>query len=82
MKSLGIVRRIDSFGRLVLPAEIRKLMEIGEKDPVEFYMDGQNLVVKKYNPCCIFCSSSDNVSLFKGKVICAACRAGIVENKE
>ena len=73
MKSTGIVRRIDQWGRIVLPAELRRTLEIEEKDTMEIFVDGSSIVLKKYAPACIFCDSSRDVSQFKGKSVCARC---------
>ena len=73
MKSTGIVRRIDQLGRIVLPAELRRTLEIEEKDTMEIFVDGSSIVLKKYAPACIFCDSGRSVSLFKGKSVCARC---------
>lgn len=73
MKSTGIVRRIDQLGRIVLPAELRRTLEIDEKDTMEIFVDGSSIVLKKYAPACIFCDSGRDVSQFKGKNICARC---------
>ena len=73
MKSTGIVRRIDELGRIVLPAELRKTLDITVKDPLEIYVEGDCITLKKYAPACIFCGESNNVRVFKGKNICARC---------
>lgn len=73
MKSTGIVRPIDSLGRIVLPKEIRNVFDIGPKDPLEIYIDTDKIILKKYAPSCIFCEDSDNVAYYKGKLICSAC---------
>ena len=65
MKSTGIVRRIDEMGRIVLPAELRRTMDIGERETMEIFTDGPSIVLKKYTPACIFCDSGRSVSLFK-----------------
>ena len=54
MKSTGVVRKVDELGRVVLPAEVRKCLEINEKDPLEFFVDGDRIILKKYQPGCIF----------------------------
>ena len=54
MKSTGIVRRIDELGRFVLPIEIRENLDIGPKDPLEIYVEGSRIILKKFQPCCIF----------------------------
>ena len=70
MKSTGIVRPIDSLGRIVLPKEIRKVFDIGPKDPLEIYIDTDKIILKKYAPSCIFCEDSDDVTYYKGKLVC------------
>ena len=57
MKSTGIVRKVDELGRIVLPVELRRTMDIAEKDPLEIYVDGNSIVLRKYRPSCIFCDS-------------------------
>ena len=73
MKSLGIVRRVDELGRIVLPIELRRTLNIGEKDSLEIYVDGSSIMLKKYQPACIFCDGSKDITLFKGKNVCARC---------
>lgn len=73
MKSTGVVRKVDELGRIVLPAEIRQCLEIQVKDPLEFFVDGERIILKKYQPGCIFCGSMENVTTFEGKNLCAAC---------
>ena len=70
MKSTGITRQVDELGRFVLPIEIRRMMGIKEKDALEIYVDGSSVILKKYNPSCIFCDNTRNVTNFKGKNIC------------
>ncbi len=77
MKSTGIVRKIDELGRIVLPIELRRTLDIGEKDQVEIYVEQDTVVLKKYKTTCVFCNSSENVVDFKGKNICADCIAQI-----
>jgi transcriptional pleiotropic regulator of transition state genes len=77
MKSTGIVRPIDPLGRLVIPAEIRKTMEWPEKTPMEIYTEGDSVIIKKYQPACIFCGSLDDVHEFKGKKVCGKCASEI-----
>ena len=67
MKATGIVRRIDELGRVVLPIELRRNLEIAEKDPVEIFVDEDMIVLKKYTPSCVFCSNTKNVIKFKDK---------------
>lgn len=73
MKSTGIVRRIDSLGRIVLPIELRRIMDLDIKDPVEIFVDDEHIILKKYQPTCIFCNSGDNVATYRDKKICREC---------
>jgi len=81
MKSLGIVRKIDELGRIVLPIEIRKRLGIGPKDPVEIFVEKDRVVLKKYEPTCIFCGDSDNVIIYKDKRICKSCIEDLKTNQ-
>lgn len=73
MKSTGIVRRIDDLGRIVLPIELRRTLDIGERETMEIFVEGSSVVLKKYRPTCIFCDSAKDISIFKGKNICPKC---------
>lgn len=73
MKSTGIVRKIDELGRVVLPIELRRMLEISDKDSLEIYMDGSTILLKKYCPACIFCGEAANVVPFRGKNVCPTC---------
>lgn len=75
MKSTGIVRRVDELGRVVIPKELRKKFDIKEKDGMEIYVEDDRIIMKKYEPSCIFCESADNIFKFKGKNICQNCNA-------
>jgi len=73
LKSTGIVRKVDELGRVVIPIELRRTLGIGEKDALEIYVDGERIMLKKYEPACIFCGNADNVIYFKGKNVCREC---------
>jgi len=73
MKSTGIVRRIDELGRIVLPAEMRRIFNINEKDAVEIFTKDDMIVLKKYDAVCIFCGSSTDLKSFKEKNVCPKC---------
>ena len=73
MKATGIVRKVDELGRIVLPMELRRTMNIIEKDPIEVYVDSDTIILKKYEPSCIFCGEAKNVTEYKGKNICDDC---------
>ena len=73
MKSTGIIRKVDDLGRIVLPIEMRRTLDIAEKDALEIYVEGASVILKKYKPSCIFCDTSKDVSEFKGKNVCPKC---------
>ena len=73
MKSIGIVRKVDELGRVVIPIELRRTLDIEEKDALEIYMDGDRIVLRKYEPSCVFCGEADEVVNFKGKNVCKHC---------
>lgn len=77
MKSTGIVRKVDELGRVVIPIELRRTLDIAEKDALEIFVDGEMIVLKKYAPACIFCGQAKDVTQFKGKNICPDCIAQI-----
>lgn len=77
MKSTGIVRKIDDLGRMVIPIELRKTMNINKKDPMEIFVDGDEIILSKYEPACIFCGSMDETFEFEGRTICSICQGKI-----
>lgn len=74
MKATGIVRKIDELGRVVLPIELRRTFDINVKDPIEIFVDDDAIILRKYEPSCIFCGSKKDVTEFKDKNVCAKCR--------
>ena len=73
MKSTGIVRKVDELGRIVLAIEMRRTLDIGEKDALEIYVEGSSVILKKYKPSCVFCDATKDITVFKGKNICPKC---------
>lgn len=71
MKATGIVRKVVELGRVVLPIELRRNLDINEKDALEIYVDEDKIILKKYEPACIFCNQSVDTVVYKGKNICA-----------
>ncbi len=74
LRSTGIVRKLDELGRIVLPVELRKRMELSARDSIEIFVEDDKIVLKKYMPCCVFCGNAENVSYFKNKLVCSECR--------
>jgi transcriptional pleiotropic regulator of transition state genes len=73
MKSTGIVRKVDELGRVVIPIELRRTLGIDEKDALEIYVDQEKIILKKYQPACIFCGNAENIINFRGKNVCQEC---------
>lgn len=73
MKSTGIVRNIDELGRVVVPKEIRTTLGIANSDPVEFFVEEDKIVLRKYRPVCHFCGAVEEIVDFKNKKVCASC---------
>ena len=75
MKATGIVRKVDELGRIVIPIELRNKLDIAIKDPIEIFVEGSSIILKKYEPNCIFCGNSKELSSYKDKLICSKCLA-------
>lgn len=73
MKSTGIVRKVDELGRIVLPIELRRILGIEAKDRIEIFVDGESIILRKYQPACIFCDNAKDIINYKGKNICPDC---------
>jgi transcriptional pleiotropic regulator of transition state genes len=70
----GIARKIDDLGRIVIPAETRRLFNIREGDQLSISIDGTSIVLRKLDDTCTFCGSTEHVATFKGKGVCTSCR--------
>ena len=79
MKSTGIVRKIDKLGRIVLPKELRHILNINQKDPIEIFLEDNHVILKKYEPACWFCNNTDNAAQYKGYNICGGCLKSLKE---
>ena len=73
VKSTGIIRKVDDLGRIVLPIELRRTLDIAERDELEIFMENDRIVLQKYEPACIFCESSRSLIVYRGKNICQDC---------
>ena len=81
MKSTGIIRKVDELGRVVIPIEIRNKFDIVEKDTIEIYVDGSSIILKKFEPNCIFCGNTKDLIPYKDKLICPKCAKQISDLK-
>ena len=73
MKSTGIIRKVDDLGRIVLPIELRRMLDIAERDELEIFMEGDRIVLQKYESSCIFCGSSCGLVSYHGRNVCMEC---------
>lgn len=73
MKSTGIIRKVDDLGRIVLPIELRRTLDIAERDELEIYMENDRIILQKFESACIFCGSSRSLIAFRGKNVCQDC---------
>ena len=73
MNQSHFIRKIDELGRVVIPIEIRKILDINEKDPLGITLEDEGIFIKKQHPNCIFCNSNTNLQPFLGKNICKNC---------
>ncbi|HBR04067.1 MAG TPA: AbrB family transcriptional regulator [Ruminiclostridium sp.] len=81
MKSTGMIRSLDQLGRIVIPIELRRILDIEIGDGLEFYSDEKAIVLKKYEPACIFCDNASDIRVYKGKNICGECYEQLIKNK-
>lgn len=80
MKSIGIVRKFDALGRIVIPKEVRNTLGWNDKVPIEMFTQGNSVVLRSYVPGCTFCNNSDNLERHKGLLLCCECIAEIKNN--
>lgn len=73
MRSLAMLRKVDELGRIVLPMEIRRMFDIATRDALEIFIDDNKIILKKYEPACMFCHSADNVIVYENRNICKKC---------
>ena len=82
MKSTGIIRKVDELGRVVIPIEIRNKFNISQKDPIEIYTEGSSIILKKFEPNCVFCGNTKNLINYRDKLVCKKCAEKIAGLKE
>ena len=73
MKSTGIIRKVDELGRIVLPIELRRTLDIAERDELEIYMENDRIILQKFEPACVFCGSSRSLISYRRKNVCQEC---------
>ena len=73
MKEVGIVRKLDELGRIVLPIELRRTFNIAEGDPLEIFVDNGRIVLAKYEANCTLCGSKEDIVEYNNKSVCKKC---------
>ena len=73
MKTTGMIRQLDTLGRVVLPIELRRTLNINSRDMLEILVEGGSIILRKYEPNCHFCGSSSNLTPYKDNMICKHC---------
>lgn len=81
MRTTGIVRKVDELGRVVLPVELRRTLQIEERDSLEISLSGETILLQKQQNSCIFCGAKKDLVAFSGKLICAGCRKALREQE-
>ena len=69
MKNTGVVRKLDELGRITLSMELRRSLDLNEKDALQIYVDGDKIILEKYSPSDIFSGSKENLVEYKGKKV-------------
>ncbi len=80
MKSTGIVRKLDDLGRIVLPIELRRTLDIADKSPLEIFVEGENIVLRKHASSCVFCGESATIE-HRGRTVCSRCLEELTQKK-
>jgi len=80
VKATGIVRKVDELGRVVIPKELRRTLHIANYDPMEIWLDGNDIILKPYIPGCIFCGEKKGVLKFKDRNFCQECLDDMIES--
>ena len=73
MRAMGIIRRLDELGRVVIPVEMRRMLDLADRDMVEIAVDGDRIVLQKHTPRCVFCSRGDALVEYHNRRVCASC---------
>ncbi len=77
MKTTGMIRQLDALGRIVLPIELRRTLNISTRDMLEILVEGDSIILRKYEPNCHFCGSSTGLVSYRDKLICKHCLSEI-----
>lgn len=79
MKATGIVRKLDDLGRVVLPKELRQTLGFSEGDSIEIFTQGHTVLLRRYEPLCVFCGNGGPMVLHHGRQVCQSCRLHLAD---
>ena len=82
MKTVGIIRKVDELGRVVLPVEMRRTLGIEERDPMEISMEGEMIILRKVQSTCVFCGGKTDLLELNNKCVCWECRKELLACEE
>ena len=77
MKTIGMARKVDDLGRIVLPVELRRMLGIKAGDELEIAVEAASILLTKIETRCVFCGTTDDLREYQGKRICNPCAAGL-----
>ena len=77
MKETGVSRALDSLGRIVIPVELRRQFDIKENEKIEFFIEGDRIIMKKVINSCVFCNGKEELIPFNDKYICTECLSAL-----
>ena len=80
MKSTGFIKKIDSLGRIVIPKPVRKTLGVERLDDIQFFVEGDTVILKKYEPSCVFCGSDNDTVTFHDKCVCKYCIKELIKD--
>ena len=79
MKKSGELCKIDALGRIVIPVRLRRKLGLNTNDPLEVFTNGDEIVLKRYIPVCVFCGKDDTLIAYKSKYVCKDCAEQIAK---
>lgn len=79
MRATGIIRRVDHLGRIVLPADSRRALDLEPGTPLEVFVGEGELVLRPYRPGCHVCDAMNNLREYRGRFLCDDCIRGFAD---
>ena len=79
MKAIGFVKKIDELGRIVIPKDVRRALGVNNLDSLQFFMDGDSVILRKFQESCCFCAACEGLTAFKDKFVCAECKKELLD---